>query len=142
MNELSPDWNHLFEKDGSYGITINSGAGDFRFTPNSGKVWIESKFKVNTDKWYYITMTASNDAIEFYVNANKEAEGKEAIVFNNSPVNIAHGPSYPVNGAFDEVKLWSVALTPAEIKVAMEGNASVDSSNKLISTWALMKSGF
>jgi len=37
--------------------------------------------------------------------------------------------------------MFSVELTSAEIKVAMGDKASVDSSNKLISTWALMKSG-
>lgn len=139
MIQLSADWNHLFEKDSSYGITINSGGGDFRFTPNSGKVWFESKYKVKENTWYYITMTATNDAITFYVNANKEADGKEAIVFNNNPINIAHGPSYPVNGVFDEVKMWSVALSQTDIKIAMEGNAAVEPSEKLISTWAKIK---
>ncbi len=143
MNELSPDWNHLFEKDGSYGITINSGGGDFRFTPNSGKVWMESGVKVKEGVWYYITMTAADDTITFYVDAKKEADGNEAIVFNDSPVNIAHGPSYPVNGAFDEVKMWSIALNADEIKVAMEGNLAVmPLKDKVASTWAMIKHDF
>jgi len=104
INNLSADWNHLLERDGSYGLTINSGAGDFRFTPNSGKVWGESKFKVKTDQWYYITMTADKDAVTFYVDGSKQADLKEAIVYADVSVTIGHGPSYPVDGAFDEVK--------------------------------------
>jgi len=139
MNNLSADWNHLFEKDGSYGITINSGGGDFRFTPNSGKVWTESKFKVKTGVWNYITMVADSNAIQFYVNGKKEAEFKEAIVFNANIVNIGHGPSYPVDGAVDEVKMWAVALKDTEISVAMKGNAAVDPSEKATTTWASIK---
>lgn len=72
MNNLSADWNHLFEKDGSYGITINSTSRDFRYTPNSSKVWLESKFKVETGAWYYVTMVATDSAISFYVNGEKK----------------------------------------------------------------------
>ena len=124
------------------GVTINSGTGDFRFTPNSGKVWAESKYKVKTGVWYYITMTAEkSNNILFYVDGNKQAELKEAIVYADVSVTIGHGPSYPVDGAFDEVKLWSTALTNDEIKVAMKGTAAVKvSKEKLATTWASLKS--
>lgn len=141
FNEFSPDWNHIFEKDGSYGLTVNTASGDFRFTPNSSKVWLESKFKVKEKTWYYITMTAESSGITFYVDGNKQAEAKEPIVYTNNVVNIAHGPSYRVNGIIDEVKFWAKALTPDEIKIAMKGNLSVFASKeKLIDTWGKIKS--
>ena len=140
MNNLSADWNHLFERDGSYGITINSGGGDFRFTPNSGKVWAESKYKVKTDVWYFITMTADKNSVIFYVDGNKQADLKEAIIYTDVSVTIGHGPSYPVDGAFDEVKFWTTALTADEVKVAMKGNIAVTASiEKLATTWAFVK---
>ena len=140
MNNLSADWNHLFERDGSYGITINSGGGDFRFTPNSGKVWAESKFKVKTGVWYYITMTADKNAVTFYVDGAKQADLKETIVYTDVSVTIGHGPSYPVDGAFDEVKFWATALTADEVKVAMKGDLAVMTpKEKLATTWAFVK---
>ena len=140
MNNLSADWNHLFERDGSYGITINSGGDDFRFTPNSGKVWAESKFKVKTDVWYYITMTADKNAVTFYVDGAKQADLKEAIVYTDVSVTIGHGPTYPVDGAFDEVKFWAIALTADEVKVAMKGDLAVMMpKEKLATTWAFVK---
>lgn len=140
MNNLSADWNHLFERDGSYGITINSGGGDFRFTPNSGKVWAESKFKVKTDVWYYITMTADKNAVTFYVDGAKQADLKETIIYTDVSVTIGHGPSYPVDGAFDEVKFWAIALTADEVKVALKGDLAVMTpKEKLTTTWAFVK---
>jgi len=140
MNNLSADWNHLIERDGSYGITINSGGGDFRFTPNSGKVWAESKFKVKMSQWYYVTMTADKNGEIFYVDGNKQADLKEAIVYTDVSVTIGHGPSYPVDGAFDEVRFWAIALTADEVKVAMKGDLAVMiSKEKLATTWAFVK---
>jgi len=141
FNEFSADWNHILEKDGSYGITVNSGGGDFRFTPNSGKVWLESKFKPKAGTWYYITMTANSSAITFYVDAVKQSDAQEAVVFNNNTITIAHGPSYMVNAVIDEVKFWAKALSPDDIAVAMKGDAAVTPGvDKVTSTWARVKS--
>ena len=141
INEFAPEWNHLFEKDGSYGITINTGGGDFRYTPNSSKVWIESKHQVDTDTWYYITMKWDGSAISFYVDGDETSQSDEPAVFNTNVVNIAHSSPYTVDGAFDEVKIWSKALTPEEISVAMKGKLAVGASgSKLATTWAAAKS--
>lgn len=140
FNKLSADWNHIFEKDGSYGITVNSGGGDFRFTPNSGKVWVETKFKVEEGKWYHIAMTANNSSVSFYVDGKKQADTNEPLVFTNNIINIGHGPSYPVDGAVDEVKFWSKTLTLDEVGIALKGSAAVQPSReKLAIKWAYMK---
>ncbi len=140
FNEFSPDWNHIFEKDGSYGLTVNTATGDFRFTPNSSKVWLESKFKVKEKTWYYITMTAESSGIAFYVDGKKQADAKEPIVYTSNVINIAHGPSYKVNGVIDEVKFWAKALTPDDINIAMKGNVSVSPIKEgLIGTWGKIK---
>ena len=141
FNEFSPDWNHIFEKDGSYGLTVNTATGDFRFTPNSSKVWLESKYKVKEKTWYYIAMTAESSGITFYVDGKKQADAKEPIVYTKNVINIAHGPSYKVNGIIDEVKFWAKALTPDDINIAMKGNVSVShTKEKIIDTWGKIKS--
>ncbi len=133
-------WDEGPEKDGSYGITVNSGTGDFRFTPNSGKIWVETKFKVEEDKWYYIAMTANDSGVSFYIDGKKQGDTNEPLVFNTNIINIGHGPAYPVNGAVDEVKFWSKALTPDEVNAAMKGNAAVQpSGEKLVTRWAYIK---
>lgn len=141
FNSFSSDWNHFLEKDGSYGLTVNSGTGDFRYTPNSGKVWLESRFKVEKDTWYYVTMVASDSTITFYVDGEKQSESKEPIVFNNNIINIGHGPSYPFDGVIDEVKFWAKALTEDEIDTAMKGITAVKpSKEKFATAWAYVKS--
>jgi hypothetical protein len=142
INEFAPEWNHLFEKDGSYGITINTGGGDFRYTPNSSKVWIESKHQVDNDTWYYITMKWDGSNISFYVDGDEVNQADEPAVFNTNAVNIAHAAPYTVDGVFDEVKIWAKALTTEEISVAMKGELAVKASReKLTTTWAGVRSG-
>jgi hypothetical protein len=140
LNEFAPDWNHLFEKDGSYGITVNTAGGDFRFTPNSSKVWIESTVKVETDTWYYITLKTDGSSVFFYVDGKEVAKSDEPVVFNANVINIAHSAPYTVDGAFDEVKFWAKALTEDEIKAAMSGNVAVPPMDQSLSTtWAHTK---
>jgi hypothetical protein len=141
LNEFAPAWSHLFEKDGSYGLTVNTATGDFRYTPNSSKVWIESKYKVEQDTWYYLTMRWDGSIVSFYVNGEKVSESEEPVVFNANPVNIAHSAAYTVDGAIDEVKFWAKALTPDEISVAMKGAAAVKpSKGKFTTAWGDIKS--
>jgi len=140
LNEFAPAWNHLFEKDGSYGITINTGGEDFRFTPNSSKVWVESTVKVKTDTWYYVTLKSDGSSVFFYVDGKEVAKSDEPVVFNANAINIAHEAPYTVDGAFDEVKFWTKALTEDEIKAAMAGNLTVSPTDQSLSaTWAFIK---
>ena len=139
FNDLAPAWNHLFEKDGSYGITVNTAGGDFRYSPNSSKVWVESKVKVEKKKWYYITMSWDGAITLFYVNGEKKSDTKEPFVFNNNNINIAHSSPYTVDGIIDEVKFWAKALSPAEIETAMKGGAAVSPLAKLATTWSSIK---
>ena len=141
LNEFAPAWNHLFEKDGSYGITMNTGGGDFRYTPNSSKVWIETKKKIELDTWYYLTMKWNGSEVSFYIDGVEEGKSDEPVAFNANPINIAHSDPYTVEGVIDEVKFWAKALTVDEIKVAMMGNAAVAPlCGKLVTTWAYIRS--
>lgn len=140
LNEFAPAWNHIFEKDGSYAITMNTGGGDFRFTPNSSVVWVETGVAVDEGTWYYLTLRANADSVSFYVDGVKEGETNEPIAYNTNAINIGHSDPYTVDGVIDEVKFWATALTVDEIKVAMAGSAAVSASyQSLLTTWASMK---
>ena len=140
MKGLSADWNHLLERDGSYGITINSGSKTFRYSPNSAQVWIESDFKVSTDTLYHIAMVWDNKGVgAFYVNAKKVHESKGVLAVTNVTLNIAHCGAFLVNGMIDEVKIWNKALQDREVEIAMAGVKAVSSQEKLAVTWASLK---
>jgi len=141
LNEFAPAWNHILEKDGSYAMTMNTGGGDFRFTPNSSAVWVESDTKVDLGTWYYLTLKSDGSDLTFYVNAEEVGTSGEPVAHNTNPINIGHEDPYTVDGVVDEVKFWAKALTPDEIKVAMEGNLAVtDPLDKIATTWASVKS--
>ena len=42
--------------------------------------------------------------------------------------------------SFDEVKMWSVALTAAEVKKGMDQTLAVDAQDKLTTPWGKIKS--
>ena len=44
------------------------------------------------------------------------------------------------NGSIDEVKMWSVALTAAEVKKNMDEALAVEAHDKLATTWGKIKS--
>lgn len=140
MKGFHVDWNHLLERDGSYGITINSGSKSFRYSPNSAQVWIETNFKVSMDTLYHLAMVWDNKGVGmFYVDAKKAHESKGVLAVANVILNIAHCGSYLVNGMIDEVKIWNKALTADEVKIAMESATAVSSKDKLAVTWARIK---
>jgi len=139
FNDFAPAWNHLLEKDGSYGLTVNTAGGDFRYSPNTAKVWVVSKVKVEKKKWYYIAMVWDGSTTSFYVNGEKKSDTKEPMVFTDSNINIAHPSPYTVDGIIDEVKFWAKALSPAELEIAMKGESSISPSGKLATTWGSVK---
>ena len=49
------------------------------------------------------------------------------------------GGSNYFNGAIDEVKMWSVALTADEVKKNMNQAQAVEAHSKLTTTWAKLK---
>jgi hypothetical protein len=139
LHSLPTDWSHLLEKDGSYGITVNADK-TFRYTYNSGSVWLTTGFTVKTETWYYIAMSWGKSGGFFSVDGAKVHEDKGTVAVAAVVLNISHCGSFLVDGIIDEVKIWNKALTEDEIKIAMKGGASVEpSADKLTTTWAKIK---
>jgi len=145
FNAIKADWNHILEKDCLYGLTVNTGSGTFQYDTGTDcgnrAGWIDSNYKVSEKTWYNIAMTVDGSKVIFYVNGKKESEKawKNPVGDSAAPLHIAHPSSYLVDGIIDEVKVWSIALTEAEIQSEMLGGASVNPKSKLTTTWGSIK---
>jgi hypothetical protein len=139
LHALPNDWSHLLEKDGSYGITVNADK-TFRYTYNSGAVWLTTDFNIQKETWHYIAMSWGKSGGFFSVDGEKVHEDKGEVAVANVELNIAHCGNYLVDGIIDEVKIWNKALTEDEIETAMKGGAGIEAStDKLVTTWSKIK---
>ncbi len=145
FNAIKADWNHILEKDCLYGLTVNTGSGTFQYDTGTDcgnrAGWVDSKYNVSEKTWYHIAMTVDGSKVIFYVNGKKESEKAwgEPVGDTDVALHIAHPSSYLVDGAIDEVKVWSIALTESEIQSEMAGGASVKPKGKVTTTWASIK---
>ncbi|MFQ6040491.1 MAG: LamG domain-containing protein [Candidatus Poribacteria bacterium] len=138
FHSLPTNWSHLIERDGSYGITVNVDK-TFRYTYNSGAVWLETDFTVKKGTWYYIAMSWDKSGGIFYVDGAKVHEDKGTVTIPTAPLEIAQCANYHVDGIIDEVKIWNKTLTEAEINLAMKGGAAVKPTGKLAAMWSQIK---
>ena len=143
FNAIKAEWNHIFEKDYLYGLTVNTAAGTFQYSTGdgvNGTGWVDSEYKVSTKTWYHIAMTVDGSKVIFYVNGNKESEKAwgNPVGDNAADLHIAHPSNYLVDGIIDEVKVWSIALTEAEIQREMNPT-SVGPRGKLTTIWGGIK---
>ena len=75
---------------------------------------------MNANQWYHVAAVVNGAVLTLYINGEAQTSG----TFTGTPtsntklVNIGASPSFPGrvwNGAIDEVRIWNVARTPAEI---------------------------
>lgn len=113
----------------------------------AGGAWvannIDGKTEIPLDEWHHVAATydaASGDAI-LYVDGAEDAVGNFSgeIVPNANVVWIGRGGSPFFDGIYDEVAIWNVALSPAEILQVMNILHAVEPSGKLATTWGGMK---
>ena len=113
----------------------------------AGGAWgannIDGDTEIPLDEWHHVAATydaASGDAI-LYVDGAEDAIGNfsGAIVPNTNVVWIGRGGSPFFDGIYDEIAVWNVALSPAEIFQAMNTLHAVEPSGKLATTWGGMR---
>jgi len=107
---------------------------------------VNSDNDVVTGDWVHIAATRdlNKGEIAIYINGKKD---KSIAHGNKGPLNalptIAIGGNVLDNryytGLIDEVKIFDVALTEAEIQKASSSLAAVDARSKLATTWASLK---
>lgn len=107
---------------------------------------IISTYDAFETQWYYMVVTQDQDKAILYLDGEKDAQGNSGgavrMDFSANGMSIAanSGNSNFFNGTIDEVKMWSVALTAAEVKKQMDQALAVEAHDKLTTTWAKIKS--
>ena len=107
---------------------------------------VVSTYNAFEPQWYYLVVTQDQDKAIMYIDGEKdgEAESGGAVKMDFAAVGMSIGANSGnnnfFNGSIDEVKMWSVAITAAEIKKQMDQTLAVEAHDKLTTTWAKIKS--
>jgi len=109
-------------------------------------------FQFTKGEWYHMAITVGDSVGKMYVNGTQLGTDKTfaSLVLSDMSKNLTIGGaegSYVFNGLIDEVAIFNVELDEEQIQYVMNkglewasGLAAVDSSGKLIETWAGIKS--
>lgn len=116
----------------------------------AGGAWgannVEGKAEITLDEWHHVAATYDSDSGDaiLYVDGEEDTAGNFSgdIVPNANVVWIGRGGSPFYDGIYDEVAIWNVALSPAEIMQAMNTLHAVEASEKLAVTWGGMRDDF
>ena len=107
---------------------------------------VASTYNAFEPQWYYLVVTQDQDKAIMYIDGEKdgEAESGGVVKMDFATVGMSIGANSGnnnfFNGSIDEVKMWSVALTAAEVKKHMDEALAVEAHDKLTTTWAKIKS--
>jgi hypothetical protein len=143
----------MAKRTGSYSYGINLVKGNFQIY-TSGASGIQSfAYDLPVGQWVHIAATMSKSPTELYVNgelfggAGKGAGGGVALAANGLGIGASGTIGEYFNGIIDDVGIFNTVLTVDDVKSLMaKGLAStfsitaVESSGKLATTWANLKS--
>ena len=123
------DWEFLLQVDAWYlavdknstefGGTFTKGAQDARW------IWAQGSAGVNDGKWHHVVGTHDGAKVCLYVDGllvDFETRGGSTVAYND-PVCIGGWPHSKDqwNGLIDDVRIYSYALSPEEVKMLYEG---------------------
>jgi WD40 repeat protein/serine/threonine protein kinase/tetratricopeptide (TPR) repeat protein len=102
-----------------FGATFPRGEPGIRY------IWAESIADVNDGKWHHLVGTHDGAKVCLYVDGilvDFETRGGSTAAYND-PVYIGGEPhsTYQWNGLIDDVRIYSYALSPEEVKMLYEG---------------------
>ena len=113
------------------GLGWNSSKMGF-WTKNTG-IWNYSTGIVLENTWTHVAVTLNAGTLTFYING--VASGTAAVTFSqdNQPMNIARQqPTFCAcnhfNGSMDELRLWNVVRTPAQMLTNMNNTIPTNST--------------
>ncbi len=135
-------------KERAYKVGVRDhGRSEIRFS-TPGFDWnnvVDSNTEVPLEEWHHVAATydsASGDCFAYF-DGQEDGTGNfegEVIVTADS-VWIGRGLNPYFNGIYDEVAIWDVALSNAEILESMESLHAVDAAGKLATVWGKVKMG-
>ena len=88
-------------------------------------VWTQGSIDVNDGKWHHLVGTHDGAKVCLYVDGilvDFETRGGNAVMYND-PVFVGGAPysKHQWNGLIDDVRIYSYALNPEEVKMLYEG---------------------
>ncbi|MDQ1327688.1 MAG: LamG protein [Candidatus Poribacteria bacterium] len=152
------DWHQVIAKDNQYLLRIDppSEGGKLSSFVNLAGGWEPraSAIVPEVNKWYHYTATydSSTKKLTVFVDGVKagESDREGEPTANDNPVTFGHwGGGSRFRGLLDEIAIFSVALSEADIKtiadnglssaLALGGTSSVTPASKLATTWGDVK---
>ena len=139
----------LMRKTGSYVVEITGGR-NVRMNIWAGENW-QTGFAeggaLEPGVWYFIAgVKLPGAGLQTYINGELIAEGDkegDADITTNALHIGSGGPAWQqINAILDEITLWDEALSQGEIAAQMEGPASVEHHDKLVTHWGSVKAGY
>lgn len=116
----------IHKADDNYYVRMNAGQIGY-FINSVCASWLNTTKTFNDDEWHYVLVTYDGPTRKIYVDAQLEASSSctnGSVPTGVSSVSIGtRGTPYWFTGQIDEVKLWSYALTPEQIKQEYNGGA-------------------
>ena len=95
------------------------------------------------DEWHHLAATYDSESGDCVIYYDGQEDGRGSfdgeIRENTDVVWIGRGASPHFDGIYDDVAIWNVALSEAEVASAMAGLQPIQPAGKLASLWARMK---
>lgn len=112
---------------------LNSGLNTLKmgyYTKNTG-MWLYSTGTVPQNTWTHVAITLNAGSLTFFING--EAAGTIAVTFSQDDLPMSIGrPTYCncfyFNGTMDELRLWNMVRTPAQMLTNMNNTIPTNSA--------------
>ncbi len=119
-------WAHIMEKQESYGFYFPDD-NIVRFVTNHDGTWddFDGQVRLNTDEWVHIACVLTGTYKEIYVNGQLDSRKSYSYDVRVSAYDLIIGADSPggdqgrADAIIDDVRVWSVARTEAQIEAAM-----------------------
>jgi len=120
----SPSSLHEFVSQGSSGngfyIGYDQSSGNLR----AGDLYQGTGVACPIGKWFHLALVNSGGTATLYINGVQRGTPQTGYSISTTGSNFTIGQQFSpfnelINGSIDELRVWSVARTPAEIKAAM-----------------------
>jgi len=121
----TPTTLHEFVSQGQSGgtgfyIGYDQSSGNLR----CGDAYISTNVACPTGKWFHLALVNSGGTATLYINGVQQGTPQTGYSISATGSNFTIGQQFsgfnePINGSIDELRVWNVARTPAEIKAAM-----------------------
>lgn len=132
------DNNYTIHQSGPAG---GSDYGHLRFTGSSPNlpIFLESTTKIPLNEWHFVAISYDGTTLTFYYDGNADGGGTLPGPLGTNTESLIIGADFPGaaeywDGNLDEVRIWNVALSRAQVRAAMHGHAN-PRANALAAYW-------